>query len=114
MNFDRLTSDYFSKIRERTQKSAKKIKANPLPSVLGRVVPDEEDLVIGTGRRVEVAVLFLDISGFSQRLSNTSEEQGLLLKGLNLFFTEMVRTVEDYGGTVEKNTGDGLMAYFET
>ncbi len=32
---------------------------------------------------------------------------------LNLFFTEMVRVAEDYGGTVEKNTGDGLMAYFE-
>jgi class 3 adenylate cyclase len=25
----------------------------------------------------------------------------------------MIRIVEDYGGTVEKNTGDGLMAYFE-
>ena len=25
----------------------------------------------------------------------------------------MIRIAEDYGGTVEKNTGDGLMAYFE-
>ncbi|MFN4339448.1 adenylate/guanylate cyclase domain-containing protein [Parvibaculum sp.] len=31
---------------------------------------------------------------------------------MNLFFTEMVHVVEDYGGVVEKNTGDGLMAYF--
>src|SRR5262249_15618490 len=27
--------------------------------------------------------------------------------------TEMTKVAEDYGGTVEKNTGDGLMAYFE-
>jgi len=36
-----------------------------------------------------------------------------MLRVLNLFFTEMIRIVEDYGGAVEKNTGDGLMAYFE-
>ncbi len=36
-----------------------------------------------------------------------------MLRILNLFFTEMIRIIEDYGGAVEKNTGDGLMAYFE-
>ena len=37
----------------------------------------------------------------------------MMLRILNLFFTEMIRVVEDYGGAVEKNTGDWLMAYFE-
>ena len=37
----------------------------------------------------------------------------MMLRVLNLFFTEMIRIIEDYGGFVEKNTGDGLMAYFE-
>lgn len=60
-----------------------------------------------------MAVLFLDISGFSKRPSETEEEQGMLLRVLNLFFTEMIKIAEEYGGTVEKNTGDGLMAYFE-
>ena len=32
---------------------------------------------------------------------------------LSLFFSEMVKIAEDYGGVVEKNTGDGLFAYFE-
>ena len=54
-----------------------------------------------------MAVLFLDISGFSVRKSETVEEQGMILKILNLFFTEMIRIAEEYGGTVEKNTGDG-------
>ncbi|MGE4068627.1 MAG: adenylate/guanylate cyclase domain-containing protein [Vicinamibacterales bacterium] len=59
-----------------------------------------------------MAVFFLDVSGFSRLPSESVAEQDLLLRALNLFFTEMVRIAEDYGGTVEKNTGDGLMAYF--
>lgn len=35
-----------------------------------------------------------------------------MLSALNLFFTEMMKIAEDYGG-VEKNTRDGLMAYFD-
>jgi adenylate cyclase len=62
---------------------------------------------------MEMAVMFLDISDFSSRPSEEIAEQQQLLKVLNLFFTEIVRISEDYGGTVEKNTGDGLMAYFE-
>jgi class 3 adenylate cyclase len=57
--------------------------------------------------------MFIDISEFSQRPSGTSDEQELMLRVLNLFMTEMIRIAEDYGGSVEKNTGDGLMAYFE-
>ena len=60
-----------------------------------------------------MAIMFLDICGFSSRPSETVDEQSNNLKALNLFFTEMVRIAEDYGGTVEKNTGDGLMVYFE-
>ena len=53
------------------------------------------------------------MTSFSSRRSETEEEQELLLRILNLFFTEMIKIAEDYGGTMEKNTGDGLMAYFE-
>ena len=56
--------------------------------------------------------MFLDISKFSQRPSETPEEQATLMQILSLFFTEMIRIAEDYGGVVEKNTGDGLMVYF--
>ncbi len=78
----------------------------------GRVIPDSDDLEINTGRRLEATVLFLDICNFSRRSAESTEEQELLLRILNLFFTEMVHVVENYGGVVEKNTGDGLMAYF--
>ena len=35
-----------------------------------------------------------------------------MLAALSLFFAETIRVVQDHGGRVEKNTGDGLMAYF--
>lgn len=78
----------------------------------GRVVPTAEDIPIHDGRSLEATVMFLDICKFSQRPAWTAEEQEMLLRILSLFFTEMIRIIEDYGGDVEKNTGDGLMAYF--
>jgi len=112
MNFDWLEKDYWNAQIERVESLRRKI-ASRAEAIPGRVLPDDEDLVIGTGRRLSATVLFTDISGFSSRRSSTAEEQEMMLRVLNLYFTEMVRIVEDYGGKVEKNTGDGLMAYFE-
>lgn len=35
-----------------------------------------------------------------------------MLTALTILFSEMIRVIQDHGGKVEKNTGDGLMAYF--
>lgn len=78
----------------------------------GWIIPVPEDLPIGRGRRLDAAILFLDISGFTHRPSETAEEQDSQVRILSLFFSEMIRIVGDFGGTVEKNTGDGIMAYF--
>lgn len=78
----------------------------------GRTVPEVQDLSIGQGRRIEAVVAFLDICGFSNIPANTVDEQESLIRSLSLFFCEMIRIIEIYGGVVEKNTGDGLMAYF--
>jgi class 3 adenylate cyclase len=82
-------------------------------STQGRVIPEEDQLAIGEGKHFnELAVLFLDICGFSNLLNWTTEEQKTVLKTLNLFMGEMLSIVRDFGGVFEKNTGDGLMAYF--
>jgi len=104
---------YWQKQKERILDSLKNLGNVPDPIQTGRVVPDEQGISIGLGRRLKLAVLFLDMTGFSARPSEELAEQEVLLRILNLFFSEMVRVAEDFGGTVEKNTGDGLMAYFE-
>ena len=78
----------------------------------GRVMPDREQVTIGSGRRFNLAVLFLDICSFSARPSWTRDEQKSILIIMNIFMSEMLNVVRDFGGTFEKNTGDGFMAYF--
>lgn len=109
--FDRLTLAYFDRQVQRTLKTLRAIQGRP-ETASGRVVPVIDDLAIHDGRQIDATVMFLDICGFSQRPSWSAVEQQGLLDILSLFFTEMIRIVEDHGGTVEKNTGDGLMAYF--
>jgi class 3 adenylate cyclase len=40
------------------------------------------------------------------------DAQKAVLKSLNIFMGEMLTIVRDFDGVFEKNTGDGLMAYF--
>lgn len=111
MDYEALSPEYRRRQIDRLVNAIRRL--GELETSPGRVVPEAEDLVIGTGRRLNAAVMFLDISGFSSWPAEGSTEQAAILARLNLFFTEMVRIAEDYGGFVEKNTGDGLMAYFE-
>ncbi len=112
MNYEALEKSYWDAQIERIERLREKI-ATRASCPAGRVIPDDTDLAIGTGRRLNLTVMFIDISRFSSRRSVSADEQELMLRILNLFFTEMIRVIEDYGGAVEKNTGDGLMAYFE-
>ena len=111
-SYDGLPSEYWNRQIQRVAALRDRIRSRS-SAAPGRVVPSETDLVIGTGRRLAAAVMFVDIAGFSGRRSITASEQEMILQVLNLFMTEMIRIIEEYGGHVEKNTGDGLLAYFE-
>ncbi len=107
-----LTSTYLKTQIERVTNLRNKISSRDAIVSDGRTIPEDGDLSIGAGRRLEATIMFLDICKFSLRPSETLEEQESMLRVLSFFFSEMIRIVEDYGGIVEKNTGDGLMAYF--
>ena len=111
MNYEWLEETYWNSQIQRIELLRQKISARA-EVVDGRNVPDDDALSIGDGRRLTMAVMFIDICDFSKRSLEAVEEQTLMLKILNLFFTEMIRISEEYGGNVEKNTGDGLMIYF--
>lgn len=108
---NKLTKAYLQKQVARNLAAAQQIASRSGISD-GRVIPSHGDLPIHVGRRLDATVLFLDICKFSARPSWTASEQENLLRILSLFFSEMIRIVQDFGGIVEKNTGDGLMAYF--
>lgn len=107
-----LTSAYFRAQIGRVIATLDKITTRPNPAPAGRVIPEADDIAIHDGRRLEATVMFLDICKFSERPCEGADEQMAIVQILSLFFTEMIRIIEDHGGFVEKNTGDGLMAYF--
>src|SRR5208283_5145633 len=74
----------------------------------GRTMPDIDDLPIGGSRSFHLAVLSIDIRGFTSialdlqdaRISNLAQLQALYL-------SEMSEIVRAAGGATEKYTGDG-------
>lgn len=113
MNYDKLDAEYWKAQIERISEIRGKIASRKQVVFDGLVVPEEADLTIGTGRRLSLAIMFIDLCRSSSRPAEVLGEQDLLVRIYDLYFTEMIRIAEEYGGTVEKNTGDGLMAYYE-
>ncbi|MBN1178248.1 MAG: AAA family ATPase, partial [Anaerolineae bacterium] len=62
------------------------------------------------GERKLVTILFADISGFTALAETMDPETVRDL--MNTCFERLVPVIETYGGTVDKFTGDGIMALF--
>ena len=105
-------SGYLDKITERLARRADTLDGKIAATGMGTVVPDATDVRIGTGRHLHLAVMFIDICQFSAWPSSNHSEQAAVLTRLNMFMGEMLHIVSDHEGCYEKNTGDGLMAYF--
>ncbi|MBC7223754.1 MAG: GAF domain-containing protein [Anaerolineae bacterium] len=92
--------------RERIQQTFARYVA---PRVVDRLVQGEADVRLG-GVRQEVSVLFADIRGFSALGQKLGPEA--LVDLLNQYLTLAGEAVLDEEGTLDKFTGDGLMALF--
>jgi class 3 adenylate cyclase len=77
----------------------------------GRTAPALDSITIGSGRKMRTAILFFDIRGFTNR--TTSADVNSLkntLFMLDCVIPMVMQVIYDFGGYIEKNTGDGLMA----
>ncbi|KIC12258.1 guanylate cyclase [Leisingera sp. ANG-M1] len=63
------------------------------------------------GSEQQLAILFLDMRGFTARTSGQLPYDVVFL--LNRFFDAIVPAITEAGGTVDKYLGDGLLALFE-
>lgn len=103
--------EYAQSLRTRFEERIPAINASLKDTGEGRVAPALEDIPIGTGRYLRGAALYFDIRGFTKRTASpdlSDLRQTLLM--LNAVIPTVMSIVYDYGGYVEKNTGDGVMA----
>lgn len=73
-------------------------------------MPDPEDMTIGSAKNFRLGVVFVDIAGFSEYAQRNTEKDVLFM--LNMLIPEIMETIRDTEGDFEKNTGDGILAYF--
>jgi adenylate cyclase len=64
------------------------------------------------GRERRLAILFLDMRGFTARTTGQLPYDVVFL--LNRFFDAIVPSITGAGGTIDKYLGDGLLAVFDT
>ena len=70
----------------------------------------QTDRPLGRVRRQEIAVLFIDIVGFTSISETIAPERVVAL--LRSFYRRMSNVIFAYGGSIEKFSGDALMALF--
>ena len=84
-----------------------------LSSIEGtRDVPDREEVNIGSARRTRGVILFADTVGSTRLAQRYAKEPEKMLLTLNLLIPTLMDAAKYYGGEFEKNTGDGILAYF--
>lgn len=88
-------------------KQRRRLGAYVSPKVRQKITIEGVELA---GEEMLVTVLFCDIRGFSSWSENRSPET--VVGMLNHFFEVMTRIIHDEEGTLDKYTGDGLMAFF--
>jgi len=81
----------------------------------GRTMPELDDLAIGESRAFRLAVVSVDVRGFTDiAMQLNNQNIAKLAKLQALYLSEMSAVIRDYSGVTEKYTGDGVMGLFGT
>lgn len=77
-----------------------------------QTMPNLQGITIGSAKRMEAAIMFFDFANFTSTTSRLSLEETLMI--LNISTVTVMKIVREWNGTVEKHTGDGVMAILGT
>lgn len=105
------SKDYYSSIVDRFKTIINGLDDRLQDVVDGRVTPALDDITIGSARMMRAATIFFDIRSFSSRTA--SAQLGNMKQALHMIdcvIPVVMHIIYDFGGYIEKNTGDGVMA----
>ena len=80
------------------------------PNVVGEILKEGTDSLKLGGKTVDIAVLFVDIRGFTTMSERLSPEEVVFI--LNQYLSMTSACVERYNGTLDKFIGDATMAFW--
>ena len=80
------------------------------PEIVGEILKEGEDSLALGGRLCEIAVLFVDIRGFTTMSERLSPEEVVSI--LNRYLSMTSRCVAAHRGTLDKFVGDATMAFW--
>ena len=100
------------------QRVQEEVQKNGRLSQLKRFLsPQLAELIVAGGaddplqsHRQEIAVVFIDLRGFTAFAETTEPE--LVMRTLREFHARVGQVIQDFGGTLERFTGDGIMVVF--
>ena len=80
------------------------------PNIVGEILKEGTDALKLGGKTVDIAVLFVDVRGFTTMSERLAPE--VVVKILNRYLTMASACVDDTKGTVDKFVGDAMMAFW--
>lgn len=97
-------------IRSQVQEQASKVEERLDHITDSYSMPELADMSLHSTKQFDLGIVFVDINGFTGYTSRNADKEVLFM--LNLFVPEVMEIVRGFDGHFEKNTGDGIMAYF--
>ena len=79
------------------------------PELVDQLAAEPESLKLG-GEERHIAILFLDLAGFTRATEELAERPEHLVAELNRYLASMADIIESHGGYVDKFIGDAVMA----
>jgi class 3 adenylate cyclase len=78
----------------------------------GLTMPTPSRVLIGSGKRMDAAIIFFDLENFTECSAELGNEKTLY--SLDIIIPQIIRIIRHWKGEIEKNTGDGVMAIVGT
>jgi adenylate cyclase len=104
---------YRAELAQRFESAVARGEKSLAPLASAYVAPSMETLAIGESKKIWAVPYFFDVADFTDRVAGLRDDEvSEALIVLHALIPVVMSAVYDFGGYVEKNTGDGVFAIF--